>query len=360
MTQPVIALDDARLLQARLRRFMSWLIAAFLTLAVLMTIMLLRVPTLNRMLGTASIYGFLAALLVARFVLLPRPVAAITTISAGFFCLAIADVVLLPRALPVMIFLPVMAIAVALPYLTQRALLGLSIGATLTIATVASLSEFVKLFQPAPGLLSQIIFILAVTFMCGLTLFLFWQYHRRQHEILGNLRSANAALEQARADLEVEVATRTADLRAALGEVEARTLEQARLLNEVAMQRDVIRELSVPVLPVSARTLVMPLVGALDTTRLQLIQEQALHAIERGDARRLVIDITGVPVVDSQVAQGLLAVVEAVRLLGAEAVLVGVRPEVAQTMVGLGLTFPGLRTYANLQTAIGRLAANPR
>jgi rsbT co-antagonist protein RsbR len=339
---------------------MSWLLAAFLTLAVLMTIMLLRVPTLNRVLGTASIYGVLAALFVARFALLPRPVAAITTISVGFFCLAMADVVLLPRALPVMIFLPVMAIAVALPYLTERALLGLSIGATLTIATVASLSEFVKLFQPAPGLLSQIIFIMAVTFMCGLTLFLFWQYHRRQNEILGNVRSANAALEHARAGLEVEVVARTADLRAALGEVEARTVEQARLLDELAMQRDVIRELSVPVLPVSACTLVMPLVGALDTTRLQLIQEQALRAIERGDARHLVIDITGVPMVDSQVAQGLLAVVEAVRLLGAEAVLVGVRPEVAQTVVGLGLTLPGLRTYADLQTAIGRLAITMR
>jgi rsbT co-antagonist protein RsbR len=360
MTQPVIVSSDARLLQTRLQCFMSWLLAAFLTLAVLMTVWILRTPQLNALLGTASVYGVLAALFVARFVLLSRPMAAITTISVGFFCLATADVVLLPRALPVMIFLPVMAIAVALPYLTERALLGLSVGATLTIATVASLSEFVKLFQPTPGLLSQIIFILAVTFMCGLTLFLFWQYHRRQNEILGDVRSANAALEQARVGLEVEVATRTADLRAALGEVEAHTLEQARLLDELAMQRDVIRELSVPMLPVSARTLVMPLVGALDTTRLQLIQEQTLRTLERSDARQLVIDITGVPVVDSQVAQGLLAVVEAVRLLGAEAVLVGVRPEVAQTMVGLGLTFPGLRTYANLQTAIGRLATNPR
>jgi rsbT co-antagonist protein RsbR len=360
MTQSASVLDDAILLQMRLRRFMSWLLAAFLTLAILMTFMSLRVPTLNRLLGTASVYGVLAALLVARFVLLPRPVAAITTISAGFFCLAMADVVLLPRALPVMIFLPVMAIAVGLPYLTERALLGLSIGATLTIAVIASLSEFVKLFQPAPGLLSQIIFILAVTFMCGLTLFLFWQYHCRQSEILGDVRRANVALEHARAGLEVEVAGRTADLHAALGEVEHRAAEQAQLLDELAQQREVIRELSVPVLPVSAKALVMPLIGVLDTARLQLVQEQALRAIERSNARQLVLDITGVPVVDSQVAQGLIAVVQAARLLGAEAVLVGVRPEVAQTIVGLGLALPGLRTYANLQTAMGRLAGDAR
>src|SRR3712207_1684725 len=126
MMQSAIVLDDAMLLQMRLRRFMSWLLAAFFTLSLLINFMSLPVPTVNRMLGTASVYGVVAALLLARFVLLHRPVAAITTISTAFFCLAMADVVLLPRALPVMIFLPVMAIAVALPYLTERALLGLS------------------------------------------------------------------------------------------------------------------------------------------------------------------------------------------------------------------------------------------
>jgi rsbT co-antagonist protein RsbR len=344
----------------RLQRFMNWLLAAFATLAVLMTIALLRTPLLNGLLGTASVYGVVLVLLVARFVLVRRPVAAVTTISAGFFCLAMADVVLLPRALPAMVFLPVMAIAMALPYLSGRTLLGLSVAATLTTAVIASLSEFVKLFQPTPGLLSQIIFILAVTFMCGLTLFLFWHYHRRQSETLARLRTANAELEHARAGLAAEVADRTADLRVALGEMELRAAEQAQLLDELAQQREVIRDLSVPVLPVSMTTLVMPLVGALDSARLQLVQEQALRSIERSAARRLVLDITGVPLVDSQVAQGLLAVVHASRLLGAEAVLVGVRPEVAQTVVGLGLSLPGLRTYADLQTAMGQLVGRSR
>jgi rsbT co-antagonist protein RsbR len=360
MQQPTLVLDDPRLLQKRLQRFMNWLLAAFATLAVLMTIALLRTPLLNGLLGTASVYCVLLVLLVARFALVRRPVAAVTTISAGFFCLAMADVVLLPRALPAMVFLPVMAIAMALPYLSGRTLLGLSVAATLTTAVIASLSEFVKLFQAAPGLLSQVIFILAVTFMCGLTLFLFWHYHRRQSETLARVRSANAELEHARAGLEAEVAARTADLRVALGEMEVRAAEQAQLLDELAQQREVIRDLSVPVLPVSTTTLVMPLVGALDSARLQLVQEQALRSIERSAARRLVLDITGVPLVDSQVAQGLLAVVQAARLLGTEAVLVGVRPEVAQTVVGLGLSLPGLRTYADLQTAMGQLVGRSR
>lgn len=357
MTHPEVALDDPTILQARLRRFMSWLLAAFATLAVLMTIAMLRTPTLNGMLGTASIYGLLAVLLVARFPLAHRPVAAMTAISVGFFCLAVADVVLLPRALPVLVFLPVIAIAMALPYLRGWTLLGLSIAATLTTAVSASLSEFVRIFAPAPGLLSQIIFIIAVALMSGLTLFLVWQYHRRQIETLIQVKAANAGLETARAGLEAEVATRTADLRIALGEVEVRAAEQAQLLAEIAQQREVIRDLSVPVLPISATTLVMPLVGALDSARLQQVQEQALRAIDRTTVQRLVLDITGVPLVDSQVAQGLLGVVQAARLLGTEAILVGVRPEVAQTIVGLGLTLPGLRTYADLQTALGRLAA---
>jgi rsbT co-antagonist protein RsbR len=356
MLETPVALDDSRLLQIRLQRFVTWLLTAFATLAALMVLMLVRVPSLNRVLGAASICALVAVLLVVRFRLIHRPVVAMSTISVSFFYLAMAEVVLLPRALPAMVFLPVMAIAMALPYLTELALQRLSIAATLTIAMVASLSEFLKLFQPAPGVLSQIIFILAVTFMCGLTLFLFWQYHRRQGETLARANSANAQLEEARAGLEAEVVARTRDLRAALNKVETHAAQQVQLLDELAAQRDVIRELSVPVLPVSTRTLVMPLVGALDTARLQRVQEQALHAIEHSSARHLVLDITGVPIVDSQVAQGLLAVVRATRLLGAETVLVGVRPEVAQTVVGLGLELPGLRTYADLQTAMARLA----
>ena len=102
----------------------------------------------------------------------------------------------------------------------------------------------------------------------------------------------------------------------------------------------------------------MPLVGALDTARLRLLQDQALRAIERVRTRTLILDITGVPLVDSQVAQGLMAVVQAARLLGAEVLLVGIRPEVAQAIVGLGVSLPGLRTYTALQSALSRQPTN--
>jgi rsbT co-antagonist protein RsbR len=97
----------------------------------------------------------------------------------------------------------------------------------------------------------------------------------------------------------------------------------------------------------------------LDAERLQLLQDQALHAIERSPAHTLILDITGVPIVDSQVAQGLIGVVQAARLLGTEVLLVGIRPEVAQAIVTLGLSLSELRTHNDLRGALGRRLMSP-
>jgi rsbT co-antagonist protein RsbR len=128
--------------------------------------------------------------------------------------------------------------------------------------------------------------------------------------------------------------------------------EQARLLDETAQQCATIRALSLPVLPVTEATLAIPLVGALDAARLRDLQEQTLRAIERSGARRLVLDITGVPAVDDEVAQGLIQVSQAVQLMGARVVLAGIRPEVAQALVSLDADLNGFETAATLQDGI--------
>ena len=144
---------------------------------------------------------------------------------------------------------------------------------------------------------------------------------------------------------------------AARAEAEAARTLLASQLATIEEQRAVIRELSIPVIPIDERIMILPLVGALDSTRLQQIQVRALHAMERSSARYLVLDITGVPVIDSQVAQGLLRVVQATGLLGARVLLVGIRPEVAQAVVRLGLDLDELSTYRDLQSALGSMAA---
>ncbi|HEY0739615.1 MAG TPA: STAS domain-containing protein [Herpetosiphonaceae bacterium] len=167
--------------------------------------------------------------------------------------------------------------------------------------------------------------------------------------------AAAQALEATNTNLEATVSERTREVQAALAEVQRRVDEQTRLLDEVEAYRLTIRDLSVPVIPITETTLVMPLVGALDSTRILQIQEQALQSLETWRARHLILDITGVPLVDSQVALGLLTVVRSAKLLGTEVMLVGIRPEVAQSIVGLGVQLGELYTASNLQMALSHI-----
>ncbi len=113
-----------------------------------------------------------------------------------------------------------------------------------------------------------------------------------------------------------------------------------------------MQEMSTPAIPVHDRVLVMPLIGVVDSERARQFTERLLEGVRRQRAHVVIIDITGVPVVDTVVAQAVVRAAEATRLLGAEVVLVGMRAEVAQTLVTLGLDMAGLSTKANLQMGI--------
>lgn len=138
----------------------------------------------------------------------------------------------------------------------------------------------------------------------------------------------------------------------ARAEAERSRVALAEQLSTIEQQRAVIRDMSVPILPLSQAAMVMPLVGALDSARLAVVQEQALQAIEETSARYLILDITGVPIIDTEVAQGLIRTVQAARLLGAEVMLTGIRPEVAQTIVGLGIHLGEIVTSSSLQNSV--------
>ena len=149
-----------------------------------------------------------------------------------------------------------------------------------------------------------------------------------------------------------ELEQQTASAQQALAAAEAARAQVAAQFAQIAEQQRVIAQMSVPILPLTEATLVLPLVGSLDSQRLLLAQERALTAIQRSSTRILIIDITGVPVVDSAVAQGLITLVQAARLLGAQTMLVGIRPEVAQEMVGQGLDLQNILTSSTLQSGV--------
>lgn len=113
-----------------------------------------------------------------------------------------------------------------------------------------------------------------------------------------------------------------------------------------------VRELSSPVLPVLAGILVMPLIGAIDSERAQLITSTLLESIAQHRAHMIIIDVTGVPVVDTQVARVLLSAADAARLLGTETMLVGIRPELARTITMLGLDLSHLVMRVDLRSGI--------
>jgi len=143
----------------------------------------------------------------------------------------------------------------------------------------------------------------------------------------------------------LENATLFEETQRALAEVREASERQRQLL-------DVVQELSTPVVPIAEGILVLPLVGTVDSQRAQQIMDVLLSGITDRRARVVIIDITGVAVVDTSVANYLVQATQAVRLLGATCILVGITPEVAQTIVGLGVDLSKLLTRSDLQSGV--------
>ena len=120
----------------------------------------------------------------------------------------------------------------------------------------------------------------------------------------------------------------------------------------IADQATAMMELSTPVVRLWDGIIAVPLVGTLDSARTQLVMEKLLDTLVATGADHAVIDITGVPTVDTEVAQHLLKTVSAARLLGAECTISGIRPQVAQTIVSLGIEFGDIATKASLADAL--------
>src|SRR6266536_6540769 len=120
----------------------------------------------------------------------------------------------------------------------------------------------------------------------------------------------------------------------------------------IAEQAEQLLELSTPVVKLWEGIVAVPLVGTLDSARAQVVMEKLLQTLVDTESAYAIIDITGVPAVDTQVAQHILKTVVAARLMGAECVIFGIRPQIAQTIVALGIEFGDIATKANLADAL--------
>jgi rsbT co-antagonist protein RsbR len=120
----------------------------------------------------------------------------------------------------------------------------------------------------------------------------------------------------------------------------------------ITRQQEEMLELSTPVVKLWDGILALPMIGTLDSARTQVVMESLLQKIVDTGSEMAIIDITGVPTVDTLVAQHLLKTVTALRLMGAECIISGVRPQIAQTIVHLGVDLQGVITKANLADAL--------
>jgi len=125
--------------------------------------------------------------------------------------------------------------------------------------------------------------------------------------------------------------------------------ERERIIRQ---QQEAIRELSTPVLPVRERLLILPIIGVIDPQRARQLTEQLLRGIRNNRAKVAVMDITGVPAIDSSVANHLVQTVESARLLGATVIVTGLSPEIAQTLVTIGVDLGKINTVGDLQGGI--------
>ncbi len=160
--------------------------------------------------------------------------------------------------------------------------------------------------------------------------------------------AARAESEATNRRLETTVHERTATLHTVVAEQQGLLDNQAQLIAQITA-------MSMPILPVLPGVVVLPIVGAIDVDRAQTLAVRLLEAVTTTHATVILVDLTGLPGVDAQVAQTLLRAIVAVRLLGAQTMLVGIRPAIAQTLVDLGLDLGQVETAASLQEGLLRV-----
>lgn len=172
----------------------------------------------------------------------------------------------------------------------------------------------------------------------------------------GEALQANNELAHMNQTLETRIAERTNALNETLKNQESLNHELQASIAKQGELNQLILDLSMPIIPIRHDTVIVPLTGSMTSDRAEQLISSVLKHIETNRIRTTILDVTGVPVVDTHVGQVILRTADAARLMGSRTVLVGIRPEVAQTLVSLGIKFDDLQPASTLQTALERVA----
>jgi DNA-binding LacI/PurR family transcriptional regulator/anti-anti-sigma regulatory factor len=171
--------------------------------------------------------------------------------------------------------------------------------------------------------------------------------------LLHEREQAEAALEQAYTEVERQVQERTAELEREAERRERAQAENLRLQQEIIeAQKHALQELSTPIIPVLEGIIVVPLIGSIDTMRARDLTRALLAGVRQHRAKVVIVDVTGVPMVDSGVADYLNKTIQAARLKGARTIVTGISDAVAETIVDLGIDWGGIETLSDLQTGL--------
>jgi len=165
-------------------------------------------------------------------------------------------------------------------------------------------------------------------------------------------KRAEEALQQAHAELESRVEERTWELQQINQSLQKEIAERNRAEETIRRQTEEILELSTPVLQVWKGIVMAPLIGTLDSQRTQQFMERLLQMIIDTNSTEALVDITGVPMIDTQTAQHLIDTINAVKLIGAQVILTGVRPAIAQALVHLGIELSGITTRSSMAAGL--------
>lgn len=255
-------------------------------------------------------------------------------IAGGQLAAALIIVLVVPTLYPALVCVPLLAVALALPYTQGRAMLQLIIAAGVIATLVAVLGNYVDIIAVAPVQYMHTVLVGMLVLTIALILLLLWQFSHRLNETLAHAHNANqdlaavnSALESANQQMNVQ-------------------LDQQRQLLELIMT------LETPAVSLADHVLLAPIVGHIDSRRAQSLTQRLLQTVDEHKARLVIIDIAGVPIVDTAVAQSLIQMAQAIQLLGCQVRMSGITATVAATLVNLGISLHTITTVRSPQDAL--------